>query len=330
MLCEWRVRKKGRESNPYEDYRDFPSVFCLKINHGGTFTTPPKSRYKGGKINWVDDIDSDIFSIVEVTSMMEELGYENPCLAYYYKKPNIDLDNGLTELAVDKDVCEMLMYVDKFKKKFEAGVSKQKVFRAKNIAYERVVGRAKSNIMLNNMCEVLNRQLVDGRDKPIITCLEYIREYLIKRIVNVQKAAAKLKVDWNGSDLYQVTCPWGDQFVVNMSDRLSTWKEMYRFKINPINGPYAWKKSDVPTTIILPKPHPQIGRPPKKRKKSAAELANEIMKSNKMTRSGKSVTCSSCKRVGHNQRGCKSKKSGDVGAGSQGSGDAGVGGSHTT
>nr|GEZ88988.1 transposase, MuDR [Tanacetum cinerariifolium] len=94
---------------------DFLSVFCLKINHGGTFTTLPKIRYKGSKVNWVDDIDSDIFSIVEVTSMMKELGYENPCMAYYYKKPNTDLDNGLTELAVDKDVCEMLMYVDKFK-----------------------------------------------------------------------------------------------------------------------------------------------------------------------------------------------------------------------
>nr|GEW29949.1 transposase, MuDR [Tanacetum cinerariifolium] len=50
MLCEWRVRKKGQESNPYEDYRDFLSVFCLKINHGGTFTTPLKIRYKGGKV----------------------------------------------------------------------------------------------------------------------------------------------------------------------------------------------------------------------------------------------------------------------------------------
>ncbi|GJW48108.1 mutator type transposase [Tanacetum coccineum] len=139
------------------------------------------------------------------------------------------------------------------------------------------LGRAKSNILLNNMCEVLNRQL----------------------------AAAKLKVDWNGSDLYQVSCPWGDQFVVNMIERdmasngtdtgipesyynpchwLSTWKKMYMFNINPVNGLQAWKKSDVLTTIILPKPHLQIGRPPKKRKKSAAELADEIMKSNKMTR----------------------------------------------
>ena len=37
------------------------------------------------------------------------------------------------------------------------------------------------------MCEVFNRQLVDARDKPIITALEYIREYLMKRIVKVQK-----------------------------------------------------------------------------------------------------------------------------------------------
>ncbi|GKB37373.1 mutator type transposase [Tanacetum coccineum] len=135
----------------------------------------------------------------------------------------------------------------------------------------------------------------------------------------IEKAAAKLKVDWNGSDLYQVSCPWGDQFVVNMTERvcscrkwelsgipcthavaaiwdmasngtdtgipesycnpchwLSTWKKMYRFNINPVNGPQAWKKSDVPTTIIPPKPHLQIGRPPKKRKKSAAELEMKL------------------------------------------------------
>ena len=46
--------------------------------------------------------------------------------------------------------------------------------------------RAHSDVLLNNMCEVLNRQLLDARDKPIITCLEYIREYLMKNIVNVK------------------------------------------------------------------------------------------------------------------------------------------------
>ncbi|GJZ28663.1 mutator type transposase [Tanacetum coccineum] len=188
-------------------------------------------------------------------------------------------------------------------------------------------------------------------------------------------------VEWNGSDLYQVTCPWGDQFVVNLSERvcscrkwelsgipcthavasiwdqanngidtgipesyclpvhwLTTWKEMYKFKINPVNGPQGWKKSDVPTTIIPPKPHPQIGRPPKKRKKSAAELADEMMKSKKLTKTGKSVTCKSCKQVGHNSRGCKSKKGGGSqqagvaghGDAAHGSQQAGVHGSQTT
>ncbi|GJV00947.1 mutator type transposase [Tanacetum coccineum] len=142
------------------------------------------------------------------------------------------------------------------------------------------------------------RQLVDGRDKPIKTCLEYIREYLMKRIVNVQKvqdkcdgpltpnaakifkliekAAAKLKVDWNVAAIWDMTSNGTDTGI-----------------------PESYCNPYVPTTIIPPKSHPQIARPPKKRKKSAAELADEIM----------------------------SKKSGDAGAGSQGGGDSGVGGS---
>lgn len=35
------------------------------------------------------------------------------------------------------------------------------------------------------MCEVFNGKIVDARDKPIISLLEYIREYLMRRIVNV-------------------------------------------------------------------------------------------------------------------------------------------------
>ncbi|KAI3717672.1 hypothetical protein L1987_69436 [Smallanthus sonchifolius] len=34
-------------------------------------------------------------------------------------------------------------------------------------------GRAKTDVLLNNICEVFNARLVDGRDKPIITALEF-------------------------------------------------------------------------------------------------------------------------------------------------------------
>ena len=83
-----------------------------------------------------------------------------------------------------------------------------------------------SDVLLNNLCESLNNQLLEARDKQIITCLELIREYLMKRIVVVQKMsstcqgpltpkatemlqkikteAAKYTVIWYGNGKYQV------------------------------------------------------------------------------------------------------------------------------
>ncbi|XP_076958454.1 uncharacterized protein LOC143634184 [Bidens hawaiensis] len=100
-------------------------------------------------------------------------------------------------------------------------------------------GRAMFDVLTNNMCECFNSKLVDGRDKPIITLLEYIREYVMRKIVtvlkvidrssglltpyatqimeSVNKEASRYYVHWNGEDHYQVTGPYGDQCVVNMS-----------------------------------------------------------------------------------------------------------------
>ncbi|XP_076927707.1 uncharacterized protein LOC143591367 [Bidens hawaiensis] len=50
-------------------------------------------------------------------------------------------------------------------------------------------GRA-NDMLLNNLCESFNKQLVGARDKPIITCLEYIRDYMTMRIVTVKKMQA--------------------------------------------------------------------------------------------------------------------------------------------
>ncbi|GJZ12654.1 heat stress transcription factor B-4-like protein [Tanacetum coccineum] len=193
--------------------------------------------------------------------------------------------------------------------------------------------RAKSDLLLNNICVVFNGKIVGGRDKPVITLLEYIREYCIKRIVNVQgvidkcigpltptatrimesikKEAHLMKVQWNGANKYQVSGSLGDQCVVDvvsmtcscrkweltgipckhdvaacwnmaLNDRaapppetwvnpcywLSTWKETYSHKIQPICGTKYWEKSTCPTTLLPPKHHVQVGRPRKKRKRS--------------------------------------------------------------
>ncbi|GJS14460.1 chloroplast stem-loop binding protein of 41 kDa b, chloroplastic [Tanacetum coccineum] len=89
------------------------------------------------------------------------------------------------------------------------------------------LGRAKFDLLLNNICEVFNAKIVRGKDKPVITLLEYIRKYCMKRIVNVQsvidkytgpltptttrilesikKEAHFMKVQWNVANMYQVS-----------------------------------------------------------------------------------------------------------------------------
>ena len=86
-----------------------------------------------------------------------------------------------------------------------------------------------SDMLLNNLWEVFNSKLIEGRDKPIISCLEYIMEYMMKRICNVVKVQSKCvgpmtrtatkildktcdmakeySSRWNGGNKYQVQGP---------------------------------------------------------------------------------------------------------------------------
>ncbi|GKF81164.1 hypothetical protein Tco_0239766, partial [Tanacetum coccineum] len=77
---------------------------------------------------------------------------------------------------------------------------------------------------------------------------------------------------------------------VHESYWLTTWEEMYRFKINPCNGPDLWPPSDSPITLTPPDYHTPIDRPPKKRKKSVAELYGNMVKDGKLSRAGKTST----------------------------------------
>ncbi|GJS79515.1 crooked neck-like protein 1 [Tanacetum coccineum] len=144
--------------------------------------------------------------------------------------------------------------------------------------------RAKSDLLLNNIFG-LNGKIVRGRDKPVITLLEYIREYCMKRIVNIQgvidkctgpltptttrimepikKEAHLMKVQWNGANKYQVSGSLGDQCVVDV-----------------------------------------VSRPKKKRKRFKHE-DEPFVKDGKLSRKGRTITCQSCGNTGHNKATCK-------------------------
>ncbi|GKD02693.1 hypothetical protein Tco_1177667 [Tanacetum coccineum] len=113
------------------------------------------------------------------------------------------------------------------REELENELTSREELAALQVEFADMEGRAKSDLLLNNICEVFNGKIVEGRDKPVITLLEYIREYCMKRIMNVQgvidkctgpltptatrimesikKEAHLMKVQWNGANKNQVS-----------------------------------------------------------------------------------------------------------------------------
>ncbi|GKD92400.1 hypothetical protein Tco_1372237 [Tanacetum coccineum] len=110
---------------------------------------------------------------------------------------------------------------------------------------------------------------------------------------------------------------------VNPCYWLSTWKETYSHKIQPICGTNYWEKSTCPTTLLPPKHHVQVGRPKKKRKRSKHE-DEPFVKDGKLSRKGRTITCQSCGNIGHNKATCKGqgRKATTGGNNAEGSGSA--------
>ncbi|GKE44799.1 mutator type transposase [Tanacetum coccineum] len=90
--------------------------------------------------------------------------------------------------------------------------------------------------------------------------------------------------------------------------RLDTWKKVYSFKIIPIRGRIHWPKCNVPTTLLPPKHQLQVGRPPKERKKSAAE--RDVLKISKKKASTQAARSATSTDKGKAPTGSQSKNKG--------------------
>nr|KAJ0208196.1 hypothetical protein LSAT_V11C500275290 [Lactuca sativa] len=166
-------------------------------------------------------------------------------------------------------------------------------------ARSHLTGRAVSDMLLNNLCEVFNSKLIDGRDKPLITCLEYIREYMMKRICNVTKDSLVSIViavlndkAYNGEEVGEL------HTYAHRVHWLETWKVSYVYKVEPIKGQAMWPISECPIKITPPLHKNQPGRPKKKKGDNVASGSGSQIHiasgSGKLTRKFIQVTCSKC------------------------------------
>lgn len=97
------------------------------------------------------------------------------------------------------------------------------------------------DILLNNLCESFNSAILEARDKPIITLLEMVRCYMMRRIEAKRKELSRWKTvvgprifqlieenklksthciaDYGGDLAFQVRGMYGDQYVVDLKEK---------------------------------------------------------------------------------------------------------------
>ncbi|CAI9300178.1 unnamed protein product [Lactuca saligna] len=109
-MSEWRIRPQMNEIDL--EASGNPTVFSIRLHYGKEFTKFPGIKYMKGQHNFVDLIDSDLFSVCNIDDMMEELGYveEGKLMYYHFKQPSGDLDFGLFALGSDQDVNHLRSY----------------------------------------------------------------------------------------------------------------------------------------------------------------------------------------------------------------------------
>ncbi|GJW75606.1 heat stress transcription factor B-4-like protein [Tanacetum coccineum] len=181
-------------------------------------------------------------------------------------------------------------------------------------------GRAKFDLLLNNICEVFNGKIVGGRDKPVITLLEYIREYCMKRIVNVQSVIEKCSLgDQCVVDVVTMTCSCRKWKLIGIPCKHAVsacWNMALNDRATP--PPEAWVNPCYWLTTWRETYSHKVGRPRKKTKRSKHE-DEPFVKDGKLSRKRRTITCQFCGNTGHNKATCKGQGANNAEAGSSAS-----------
>ncbi|XP_071940030.1 uncharacterized protein [Coffea arabica] len=175
----------------------------------------------------------------------------------------------------------------------------------------------KCAMLLNNICECFNNKILDAREKPIIEIILHIKQK------NIDKAPECFSFKSN-DDLYEVSCPYGDQYAVNIKEQtcscrkweltgiprphaiavlwmakknplryvskwyiVETYMKCYEGSVCPMNGESEWGLTDVGEGPLPSLYGRAAGRPKKLRRRSSEEVQQATEKTKKkVTRVG--------------------------------------------
>ncbi|KAG8496280.1 hypothetical protein CXB51_009528 [Gossypium anomalum] len=113
-----------------------------------------------------------------------------------------------------------------------------------------------------------NASIVQARSKPII----------MYAIYNKEEDPEKYLAKWYSKEMYMRT---------------------YEYALQPIIGPDLWDKTRN-AKISPPKFNIMLGRLKKKKVNMVQDESNKTKKTKRLTKMGKTMTCSICKQPGHN------------------------------
>ncbi|XP_071916372.1 uncharacterized protein [Coffea arabica] len=227
---------------------------------------------------------------------------------------------------------------------------------------------SKCDMLLNNICESFNSKILHAREEHIVGLMESLRHYVMTRLQqnrdmakskwkklkfcprimkrvkkNMDMATQCFPIKSNDDD-YEVGCPYGETYCVNIKERMCTCRKWdltgipcshaisaiwiarkdpmdfidqcysveaylkcYANCILPVNGEHDWTHTHV--TPPLPPTYGRApGRPKKLRKKGEDEIQQKKEKGNKMSRVGQVIKCNYCGEKGHNKRSCNIRK----------------------
>ncbi|KAK4833578.1 hypothetical protein QYF36_007516 [Acer negundo] len=161
------------------------------------------------------------------------------------------------------------------------------------------------DIVCNNMCEVFNAAIIAAQDKPVITMMEMIRNYLMTRLVRKMTELEKLSHQI-GPKVFRFVDEIKQESVSNAI--LST-VETTLTKILCVHGmATVLSTNHDPMDFIYFRPmecpdfRKQRGRPKKKRNFQSDEV--RIGNTTKLRRNYIVVTCRKCGKEGHNRATC--------------------------